>query len=781
MKESKVTYTDLLSVDFASLESAVADWEKIQSKLKTRAGEAENDMNRKARDAVWEGANAGAVRPFVRKIAEEVGDLRDEAESIHNLISGACKDLIGIQKKVKSEAARAKELDIHIKDNGDGTVTCEFPEGDTPVVAPHGEFYGGTGRNRTDKERKDRDEIEQRINSLIGEARTVDGTARYVRKAVGNSKYDAGHATYSSLDDAQSREAADLGKKELRLAAQGKELPTAELSRFRDLTKYNADDPEFATGFYRRMGAKNALRLHAQLGIDASTDGGDKRLKLSRSIQNSMDKSLALATQNGGGKSGDATHLGSDWRDELKKAGKERIHLNDPRSPTWGKNALPQQTVLGYQALSNMLRHGKYDKEFLTEIGEDMVETERRSDRGAGGWPGLQGPGSDADLNLDPKGGRGFDPMVGLMKGLSNNPDAATDFFNGSTGGGSEDDAPKKMSNFDYFLGREKSSSEEAVQPRSWPLEGEEKADRQGKEAMGDALEAATTGRSPDSDEPPVKHSAEQARLFHDVVKRLGSAEADSMVEHGGEFAPLQGNMGSMAVDYMPDIQRAVADDSSDNLPHNGSNPNLDKIGGNAVNRFVRNAAQDPDGYAAITSACHAVSAEAIEHAIQNVPEGDTPKSVAATAMEPGARVVAQAAEGRADGIEAAEDRVGAAERYNESLEKKRELVGEVVDAGLGRLPYGSEAAGKIAEMVQEKIFEQYERDPEEVARQVSEERANFIADVRKQESQVMRRIAQSVGRDAGLSGTPLSEVMSRVSNLVSGKIQEDGSGQGAG
>lgn len=136
MKESKVTYTDLMSVDFASLESAVADWEKIQSKLKTRAGEAENDMNRKARDAVWEGANAGAVRPFVRKLAEEVGDLRDEAESIHNLISGACKDLIGIQKKVKSEAARAKELDIHIKDNGDGTVTCEFPEGDTPVVAP---------------------------------------------------------------------------------------------------------------------------------------------------------------------------------------------------------------------------------------------------------------------------------------------------------------------------------------------------------------------------------------------------------------------------------------------------------------------------------------------------------------------------------------------------------------------------------------------------------------------------------------------------------------------
>lgn len=90
------------------------------------------------------------------------------------------------------------------------------------------------------------------------------------------------------------------------------------------------------------MGAKNALRLHAQLGIDASTDGGDKRLKLSRSIQNSMDKSLALATQDGGGKSGDAKHLGSDWRDEMKKAGKEPIHLHDPQSPMRGKNAMPE-------------------------------------------------------------------------------------------------------------------------------------------------------------------------------------------------------------------------------------------------------------------------------------------------------------------------------------------------------------------------------------------------------------------------------------------------------
>ncbi|GEB49394.1 hypothetical protein SCA03_19450 [Streptomyces cacaoi] len=140
----------------------------------------------------------------------------------------------------------------------------------------------------------------------------------------------------------------------------------------------------------------------------------------------------------------------------------------------------------------------------------------------------------------------------------------------------------------------------------------------------------------------------------------------------------------------------------------------------------------------------------------------------------PGARVISQAAEGRADGIEAAEDKVGAAERYNEALEKKREFVGEIVDMGVGRLPYGSEAAGKVADMVQEKVFDGYEKNPEEVARQVLDERDKFIAEVKRKESDVMGGAAASVGRDAGLSGVPLSQVENRVWNLVSGEVDQN-------
>lgn len=41
--------------------------------------------------------------------------------------------------------------------------------------------------------------------------------------------------------------------------------------------------------------------------------------------------------------------------------------------------------------------------------------------------------------------------------------------------------------------------------------------------------------------------------------------------------------------------------------------------------------------------------------------------------------MISQAAEVRADGIEAAEDKVGAAERYNEALEKKENLSAKLL------------------------------------------------------------------------------------------------------
>ncbi|WP_069990989.1 hypothetical protein [Streptomyces qinglanensis] len=755
MKESQLTYSDLVAVNFSSLGTAVADWKRIQRELKTRATEAEDDMNAKARNARWAGLNADAVRPFVRKIAEEVQNLRREAESIWNLMDDAHRELADIQKDVEGEREKAHKLDVHIADNGDGTVSCRFRYGTDDAVTASGYYVGGTDEKRTTKERAARDAIESRLNYLIGKAREIDtSAARYIGKSHGKDKHDAGHATYTSLDDAQAKEAARLGEKELELAAHGKELSTPDLQRLRDLTKYNAKDAEFATAFYREMGPKKALQLHGQLGIDASTDGGDTRRALSRTIQNSMDTGLALTTR----KDGDGPHLDSAWVTELKKAGKEPILLHDPQSNEWGRNSMPQQKVLGYQVLGNMLRHGKYGQEFLTSVGSDMVETERRNEFGPRGWPNPHNARRDAVLNLDPEGGAGFDPMAGLMTGLSHTPGAATEFFNAYTG--DEDGHPKKLDNFDYFFGDK--AAKDPQEPRHWPHDGDDDDAAFGKDALGGALEAATTGRPAGDDGPPGKHSGPQAELFSRAVERLGNKKNASLVEHGGELEALQPHMGAMAADYMRDVQRGVTDTPKGIIPPQGAAADLD-FDGDELGRFLRTASQDPDGYASINHASHAVSAEALRNALHDPPKGHDLGDAASMGAEPGAAVAAQAAEGRADGIEKAADRVGAAERYNESLDKKQELVGSIVDMGLGHLTYGGEVAGQVAGVVQEQVFDHYRKDPEEIAEEVIESRRDFLAGEKKNEADVMKEITKAAGRHAGVTGDSLAWTASRV------------------
>ncbi|GHI23409.1 hypothetical protein Shyd_47800 [Streptomyces hydrogenans] len=88
--------------------------------------------------------------------------------------------------------------------------------------------------------------------------------------------------------------------------------------------------------------------------------------------------------------------------------------------------------VSGYVVMSNLMRWGDYDDDFLTQYGGNMLAKEQEGVRngarpeqiwgyhGGGLWPHLNTTGTDF----------GFDPMTGYMKALSNSPDAATEFFN---------------------------------------------------------------------------------------------------------------------------------------------------------------------------------------------------------------------------------------------------------------------------------------------------------------------------------------------------------------
>jgi hypothetical protein len=106
-----------------------------------------------------------------------------------------------------------------------------------------------------------------------------------------------------------------------------------------------------------------------------------------------------------------------------------------------------QMAPKGYQVLGTLLRHGEYQKGFLDKVGNDMIAYEREG--GAWGRPDGRYAGmKDFGLNADKEGGRGWDPITGLLEAYGHNPDAATSFFHADVAG-----PGKQMSNLDYLMG----------------------------------------------------------------------------------------------------------------------------------------------------------------------------------------------------------------------------------------------------------------------------------------------------------------------------------------
>lgn len=701
MGESPVTYTDLLTVDLGPLGTAVGDWKSAQSALQELSNEADDGMRAKSDAARWKGVNAGLGKRFVRKIANEVGDLHSEARTIWNLLDGAHTDLVRIQEKAKAQQERAKREKIRIQDNGDATVTCEFLDA-SGTFGPISGASVAKEPTHTAAERETKNDIQDSINALVAEARMVDQSVqRSLGRSHGNDPHNAGHATYNSLDDAQAEQAAAYARKQLKLYEQGKELPTKDLESFAALTKHNAKDPEFATALYRDLGPQDALRLHAQLGIDASSDGGQARLELARVIQNSMGTGLATATDAPAfakvPPNGDATHLGSTWINALKRAGRSELDFNQASGGT--------QKTLGYQVLGNILRHGNYDTKFLNDVGNDMVAYEREHG-GDSAWPvPAETVVNDAVLNLDKKGGVGFDPMIGLMEGLGNSPEAATDFFSRSTGSGDDGDF-RTMSNLDYLLGT--GSDGKGAGAREWvpdPMDGKQ----YGKDALGHALEAGTTGMP--SGESRVgtlhSHTPEQAAVMKDVVEAV--AKNPGVTDKG-----IADSFGRMAADYMPEINLALTQDA-ENFSNLYKVPDgVSKLSAFSTVEFLDSLARHPNGYAEAVLGAHTHQAELTSDLNKNAQNYDgTPAgNIKNVAFNTGA-VEGILSSARSDEIvtmgQLSDD------DYNKAVAERGEHIKSVVGQGVGaateRVPVAGELATQLTDKIIDSVVESHERN----------------------------------------------------------------------
>ncbi|MDQ0833129.1 hypothetical protein QF032_004973 [Streptomyces achromogenes] len=575
-----LTYTDLVEVDLGKLGSAVSDWKKSVDMLKTAAENARTGMQAKSDKARWAGVNATVTREFVTKTAKEISDLHVEADSIHTVLVDGHTELVALQKKIRTAVQQdAPNLGVRVEDIGEGKVRCFFPHvrGDTD--------------ERTQEQLDAKQELEDRVNRLVAHASEIDASlARALAKSHGGDKHNAGHASYGSLDDAQAERAVELAKL-------GPKMTDKQYMELNSIMRFNAKDADFSTDFYTSLGGpKETLEFYGRMSLDGTMGDDKERLALTRQLQRNMGLALASATD-----PDNRSHLPASWSSEFRKLGTQRVELYP------GAGSAPY----GYQLLGGILRYGNYDARFINPIAEHVVQLHKKDPyRFVENKPTVGGSDLDWGFNPSGKNGNGYDPLTSVLEGLGHSPEAAKKFFTDPPTVYREDgtvDTNGTVTYKDYFEALNDKDFTWAPDSLAHPSSDEAAHAREmGPDALGHALEAATTGSAWDAD-PPVLHRDEQtADIMEKVINRYNVASTD-----GPPHEVMTDSLARMGAAYIDDLNY-----STYNFGSSGDSLGRDEIFGNSSDgskredfgevdsrNFMMLVARDEDGYQSLSAA----------------------------------------------------------------------------------------------------------------------------------------------------------------------------------
>lgn len=293
------------------------------------------------------------------------------------------------------------------------------------------------------------------------------------------------------------------------------------------------------------------------------------------------------------------SHLPASWQKEFRELGNQRLELarGGPVSP------------YGYQVLGGLLRYGNYDARFINPIAEHIVQTHHNDpNRFMSNKPLTAG---DLDYGFNPSGktGAGYDPLTSVMEALGHSPDAAKKFFSDeSPTVYNEDGSVNKDKTLDYNYFDELTKKNFEWPPDSLQPVGsgsDEKVTNGGPDALGHALEAATTGHAWDAANPVLRRDEDTIAIMERVIEVYG---ADSDAQPRDVMKDSLGRMGAAYIDDLnystmnfggwgDDLGRAA-------LFANSSDGSVRTDFGEVASRnFMMVAAGDEEGYKALSSA----------------------------------------------------------------------------------------------------------------------------------------------------------------------------------
>ncbi|MET9349787.1 hypothetical protein [Streptomyces termitum] len=707
----------LHSANFKLLDDTVTDWTSMLTKLQALKKDANDGLHKKALTADWAGDNAVISREFVGKTAGEFGDALTEATSIRDIMQDTRDELKTQQRLLKEAIERGRGKNLTVTVNGGGFTVAENPDKKAP---------GG---------QSDVNGLRDELQGILDAATEIDNSAATALKAlVDLADQGFSDAVYKDRDSA-----AGAVKEAERLAALAKkkteDLTPADFDALNaGLGKYSGD-PIFAEHFATTLGPKGTLDFWAGLNDPRRAYAvGSERVDQYDDLQKNLSLTLATATR------ADSPEM-SRWKYDMINMGDQPLSKNS--------------TTQGFQVMSNLMRWGNFDDQFLKDYGTKLIDTEKQATDNGRHTPMVwQHMGIDPLLNRTGTDS-GSDPMTGFLAALSNSPDAATDFFNADFVTKDEDhdfkeeDGKKEkraLTNFDYLF-----------EERDWPEERDDKGktSTEGRNNLAMALEAGATGhpagQMPTEETPP--HNKDQAELMQKIVASV-SDDPERLTKHGY----MSDSIGQITSEYLPDINRAMSDDSRGNtdklFPVAGTPAVMEH---SDVTRLLVTLGQDPKANAAVEVGQAAYLGSLMDyHLNPNTPDDlkypQSPQNTIEEISRRSSEIGGTLAVGRQEAI------VGPAAKeakdFADSVAQQKNAWSGAIGTGIGvgvsfiATPVGgavaSGVAGTVSSMVLEHVFQQSETD---VLKDAGKDAAKLWEDSKESNIEMSQLAAQEAAK----------------------------------
>ncbi|MBL1102301.1 hypothetical protein [Streptomyces coffeae] len=518
-------YTEVKNANLTPLREAVTKWSQAPGKFQQIDTNFGTDVTKGLAHSDWHGEAADAAWRTLRAVRRQILAAAEEARRVHNVMKQGLEKFTSAKNTLD---AIEKELEGHqyLKLNKhDGSVYLDLPDDQEQNRAALTKSYQDTFAHYRERTRTAL-ELAAEADSALVQALTAD---------VNGERRGFNDHAYNSLDQARKATAKDL-KKAIELAGtENGRLSSPQLAQLSVLMARHSQDPEFAEQFATKLGAERTLKLwynatHPHNPLYPDTDVDDTAWwKSAKSLQQSLGTTLATASH------ADTPAMAA-WKDEMIRLGPQRLEDSGGRTHPYG-----------FQLMSNLMRTGTYDKDFLNTYGDKLVAWDKKNNT-KDGFAYWSNTGDTDALNLiGRRGDNGMDAMTGFLEGLGHSPEASTEFFHKPAGGGLN---PR----FEYL-----------TQDRNWIFDGNTQGGPRtlpGHEALGHALTAATTGYAWDADEVAGK----DPEIFRHGGDRRTAATADVMEQvvavYGGEDGPgllhdqpgMATSLGRMGGAYVDDI-----------------------------------------------------------------------------------------------------------------------------------------------------------------------------------------------------------------------------------